>query len=73
MFLYRVKYTDSESDIQNSNSLYKIDHKHQNTLDFWKCLEHFKKIKNKKTKVSKFDVVFCIDSIIHILEVLEFL
>ena len=33
MFLHTEKYTESESDIQNNNSLYKIDQKCQNTFD----------------------------------------
>ena len=33
MFPYRVKYTESESDIQNNNSLYKIHQQYQNTFD----------------------------------------
>ena len=38
MFLYRVKYTESESDIQNNDLLYKIDQQCQNTFE---CLEKF--------------------------------
>ena len=41
MFLYRVKYADSESDIKNNDLLYKIDQQCQNTFD---VLEPFKKI-----------------------------
>ena len=33
MFLYTEKYTESESDIQNNNPLYKIYKKHQNALE----------------------------------------
>ena len=33
MFLYRVKYTISEYDIQNNDVLYKIDPKHLNTFE----------------------------------------
>ena len=33
MFPYRVKYTESESDIQNNDLLYKIDQKCQNTFE----------------------------------------
>ena len=33
MFPYRVKYTESESDIQNNNLLYKIRPKCQNTFE----------------------------------------
>ena len=32
MFSYTVKYTDSESDIQNTNSLYKTHQQCQNTF-----------------------------------------
>ena len=38
MFPYRVKYTESEYDIQNNNLLYKLDPKCQNAFD---CLEMF--------------------------------
>ena len=34
MFPYRVKYTESESDIQNNDWLYKIDQQCQTTFDF---------------------------------------
>ena len=49
MFLYRVyfKYTESKSDIQNNNLLYKIDPKHQNTFD---CLEDVG-ISSNKSKI----------------------
>ena len=33
MFPYTVKYTESESDIQNINVLYKIHQQYQNTFD----------------------------------------
>ena len=33
MFTYTVKYTESEYDIQNINSLYKTPPKHQNTFE----------------------------------------
>ena len=36
MFPYTVKYTESESDIKNTDLLYKIDQKYQNTFDFLK-------------------------------------
>ena len=44
MFPYTEKYTESESDIQNSNLLYKIHQKHQNTFEH---LDHFGKNENK--------------------------
>ena len=43
MFPYRVKYTESESDIQNINLLYKIDPKYQNTFDFLENVRKFQK------------------------------
>ena len=43
MFLYRVKYTESEYDIQNKDLLYKIHQQCQNTFEiydsFWKKIE----------------------------------
>ena len=48
MFPYRVKYTESEYDIQNINSLYKIDQKCQNTFEF---LEKLGGMKNKDCKL----------------------
>ena len=33
MFLYRVKYTESQYDIQNTNLLYKTDQQCQNTFE----------------------------------------
>ena len=33
MFPYRLKYTESEYDIQNNDLLYKIDQKIQNTFE----------------------------------------
>ena len=44
MFPYTVNYTDSESDIQNNDLLYKIQ-QHQNIFDI---LEMFEKIKDNK-------------------------
>ena len=35
---YRVKYNESESDIQNNDSLYKIDHKCQNAFERFQYL-----------------------------------
>ena len=43
MFPYRIKYTESEYDIQKNDLLYKIDHKGQNTFE---SLEQFE---NSKT------------------------
>ena len=34
MFPYTVKYGESESDIQNTNVLYKIQNQCQNTFEF---------------------------------------
>jgi hypothetical protein len=45
MFPYRVKYTESESDIQNKGLLYKIDQQYQNT---------FLKIKKSRNRKSIF-------------------
>ena len=36
MFLYRVKYTESESDIQNNDLLYKLHNKCPNTFEMLK-------------------------------------
>ena len=44
-FLYRVKYTESESDIQNDDLLYKIPPKCQNAIELY---ENFGN--NRKTK-----------------------
>ena len=33
MFPYTVRYTDSESDIQNIDLLYKVHQKHQNAFE----------------------------------------
>ena len=56
MIPYRVKYTESEYDIQNTNILYEIDQKHQNTFEF---------LENQT--ISNFYFVLCINCIIHIL------
>ena len=40
MFPYTVKYTESESDIKNNGSLYKIHQKCQNTFDIGKFWEN---------------------------------
>ena len=57
MFPYRVKYTESEYDIQNNDLLYKIDQHHQNTFD---CFESFGKI-----KFENFKYLFCIMYKLH--------
>ena len=57
MFPYRVKYIESESDIQNIDLLYKIHQKCQNTFD----LGGVDKL-HKKTHF-----IICINRIIHIL------
>ena len=62
MFPYTEKYTESESDIQNNDLLYKIDQQCQNTFDFLNKLEF-----SKKSKSSNVYCVFYINSIIHIL------
>ena len=60
MFLYRVKYTESEYDIQDNDLLYKLDQQCQNT---------FQKLENRtfKKKILFFYFVICINCIIHIL------
>ena len=64
MFPYRVKFTESEFDIQNNDLLYKIDQKCQNTFNVldlgWNSWK------------KKLYSVFCIISIIHILYFLYF-
>ena len=57
MFPYRVKYNESESDIQNNDLLYKVYHKFQNTFEYWKT---------KFEKEKLFYFVICISYIIHI-------
>ena len=39
MFPYRVKYVESEYDIQNNDLLYKIDQQHQNTFELLETFE----------------------------------
>ena len=63
MLIYTEKYTESESDIQNNNLLYKIDQNIQKTFDI------LDKIGNIE-KTSKTTLIY-IDSIIHILYFLE--
>jgi hypothetical protein len=48
MFLYRVKYTESEYDIQNNDLFYKIHQQHHNTFqtpDSSNISKHFKQSK----------------------------
>ena len=45
MFPYRVKYNESESDIQNNNLLYEIDPKAKIHSKFCKMLKLFEKTK----------------------------
>ena len=52
MFPYRVKYTESESDIQNNDLLYKINPKYQNTFDLLENVGKFEKEQKKH-------VLFC--------------
>ena len=59
MFPYRVKHTESESDIQHNDLLYKIDQQCQNTFEF---LENV-----RKSEKSNLCFVLCINSTIHIL------
>ena len=61
MFLYRVKYTESEYDIQNNDLLYKTHQQYQNTFEIWGTFGKFEKI------YSNCYVVICIISIIRIL------
>ena len=42
--IYRVKYNESESDIQNNNLFYKIDQQRQNTFDVLDNFERKKKV-----------------------------
>ena len=68
MFPYTGKYTESESDIQNYNFLYKIDQEYQNTFEtlvFFGFFEN-RKFQQKKTFFMLY-YVLCINSIIHIL------
>ena len=53
MFPYRVKYTESESDIQNNDLLYKIDQQCQNTFEILKNGK-----KNEKTQFSHILILY---------------
>ena len=43
MLPYRVKYTESEYDIQNNYLLYKIDQQCQTTFEIWEQLKNSRK------------------------------
>ena len=62
MFPYRVKYTESESDIQHNDLLYKIDQKCQNTFECLDCLgknrENQKSVFFKKKRISKLSAFY---------------
>ena len=53
MFPYRVKYTESEYDIQNNDSLYKIDPTCQNAFDFL-FLENIEQIQQQQVFILYF-------------------
>ena len=53
MFPYRVKFTESEYDIQNNDSLYKIDPKYQNAFEDLEKFGIFWKIERKN------NILFC--------------
>ena len=55
MFPYRVKYNESESDIQNNNLLYTIDKQCQNTFDM---LENAVKAKIPKDNTLLFEYLY---------------
>ena len=45
MFLYRVKYTESEYNIQNNDLLYKTHQQYQNTFEFLETIGTIRKTK----------------------------
>ena len=53
MFPYRVKYNESEYDIQNNDILYKIDQQYQNTFELCFLLEKFRE------KLKRIKLLFC--------------
>ena len=57
MFPYRIKYTESEYDIQNNDLLYKIHQQCQNTFDI---LDNFEQI-----QTNPFFVIYIISIISH--------
>ena len=59
MFPYRVKYTESEYNIQNNDLLYKIDQSCQNTFDFFENVwENQKYIFSKKNDFKMISVLW---------------
>ena len=52
MIPYAVKYTESDSDIQNNNLLYKTRRKHKNTFETWKSKSTVYPQKPTRTDVS---------------------
>ena len=62
MFPYRVKYTDSESDIHNINLLYEIYSKCRNTFETLENVEH--------DTNSNLHYIFCL---VFIIDILQFL
>ena len=69
MFPYTEKYTESESDIQNNDLLYKIDQQIQNTFAILerKCI-----FSRKKTRFSNLCFVIYINCIVRILYLFVF-
>ena len=65
MFPYTVKNTESESDIQNINLMYKINQQCQHIFEL---LEHFEKFKS-----SNYFFMISLNSIINILYFGDFL
>ena len=59
MFPYTVKYTESDSDIQNNNSLYKIDQTCQNTFDFILFFENVGKFRKRQKTYFYLLHVYC--------------
>ena len=68
MFPYTVKYTESEYDFQNNNLLYKIHQQYQNTFEKPICSKCSKN--RKQSKKTNFDLIICIDYIVHIVCIL---
>ena len=76
MIIYTEKYTESEYQIQNNNSLYKIHQTYQNTRPsthfFRNVSKHFNFPPNPKVQKTSFFILLYIyiSSIIHILYIL---
>ena len=68
MFPYRVKYNESEYDIQNNDLSYKIDQQCQNTFDILKIYEKF----GKMSTSSILYFIIYVNCIIQILQILYF-